>query len=66
MTRIETLEKTIEQLTPQELQAFRKWFARFDDELWDREFESDVASGKLDRLADAAAAAHKRGEGRDF
>lgn len=66
MTKIETLEKTIEQLTPQELQAFRTWFARFDDALWDRELESDAASGKLDQLADAAVAAHKRGEGRDF
>jgi hypothetical protein len=65
MTKIETLEKEIEQLSPQELRAFRRWFAEFDAELWDQELERDVAAGKLDRLAEAAVAAHKRGEGRD-
>jgi len=66
MTKIESLEKEIEKLSPQELRAFRLWFAEFDSELWDQELERDVAAGKLDRLADAAVAAHKRGEGRDI
>ena len=66
MTKIETLEKEVEELSPQELRAFRRWFADFDAELWDQELERDVAAGKLDRLADAAVAAHKRGEGRDI
>ena len=66
MTKIETLEREIEQLSPQELRAFRRWFAEFDAELWDQELERDVAAGKLDPLADAAVAAHKRGEGRDI
>ncbi|MGH9366573.1 MAG: hypothetical protein ACRD3M_02725 [Thermoanaerobaculia bacterium] len=66
MTKIETLEKEIEQLSPEELRAFLRWFAEFDAELWDQELERDVAAGKLDRLADAAVAAHKRGEGRDI
>jgi len=66
MTRIETLEKQVEQLSSEELRAFRRWFAEFDAELWDEELERDVVAGKLDRLADAAVAAHKRGEGRDI
>jgi hypothetical protein len=66
MTKIESLEKEVEQLSPQELRAFRRWFAEFDAELWDEEIERDVAAGKLDRLADAAVAEHKRGEGRDI
>lgn len=66
MTRIELLEKEVQQLSPQELQAFRLWFAEFDAELWDQELECDVAAGKLDRLADDAVAAHKRGQGRDI
>ena len=65
MTKIESLEKEIEGLSPQELKAFRRWFAEFDAALWDRELERDVAAGKLDRLADEAVAAHRRGEGRD-
>ena len=66
MTKVESLEKEVEQLSPQELRAFRRWFAEFDAELWDQEIERDVAAGKLDRLADAAIAEHKRGEGRDI
>jgi hypothetical protein len=66
MTKIESLEKEIAKLSPQELRDLRRWFAEFDAELWDQELERDVAAGKLDRLADAAVAAHKRGEGRDF
>ena len=66
MTKIESLEKEIEGLSPQEFKAFRSWFAEFDAELWDQELERDVASGKLDRLADEALAAHKRGDGRNL
>ena len=66
MTKIESLEKEVEQLSSQELRAFRRWSAEFDAELWDEEIERDVAAGKLDRLADATVAEHKRGEGRDI
>lgn len=48
------------------MRAFRRWFEEFDAELWDRELERDVVAGKLDRLADAAVAAHKRGEAETF
>ena len=33
---------------------FRSWFEEFDAEAWDRQFEQDVASGRLDALADVA------------
>ncbi len=46
MTKVESLEKEIAQLSPQELRAFRRWFAEFDAELWDQELERDVAAGK--------------------
>jgi hypothetical protein len=39
-----------------DLDEFRAWFAQFDAEAWDREFERDAKSGKLDRLADKALA----------
>ncbi|HZI65032.1 MAG TPA: hypothetical protein VFF17_00570 [Thermoanaerobaculia bacterium] len=66
MTKIEALEKEVEKLSAAELRAFRRWFVEFDSGLWDRELEADVAAGRLDSLADAAIAAHKRGEGRDI
>lgn len=66
MTKVEELEKKVEGLSPKELLLFREWFVTFDAELWDRQLESDVAEGKLDDLADAAIAAHKRGESREI
>jgi hypothetical protein len=66
MTKIEELEKKVEELSPTELALFREWFAAFDAEVWDRQIESDLAQGKLDRLADDAIAAHKRGDSRDI
>ena len=54
MSRVEELEEQVRALDPTELQSFREWFAEFDGELWDRQIESDVASGRLDALADQA------------
>ncbi|HEX9149165.1 MAG TPA: hypothetical protein VF958_08405 [Thermoanaerobaculia bacterium] len=60
------MEKKVEKLSPRELSLFREWFATFDAEIWDRQIESDVAEGKLDRLADEAIAADKRGDSREI
>jgi hypothetical protein len=62
MSRVETLEGQIKALTAQELQAFREWFVEFDAEVWDRQFESDAQSGKLDELAARALRDHETGQ----
>ena len=51
---ITDIERAIEQLSPEELQAFRTWFAERDAADWDRQFEGDAAAGKLDSLAEEA------------
>jgi len=61
MSKIEEIEKEVEGLKPDELQAFRKWFWDFDAEAWDRQFEKDALSGKLDSLAEAALKSFKSG-----
>jgi len=61
MSRLEELEGQVKQLTAEELQKFREWFAQFDAEVWDRQFESDAQSGKLDELAARALRDHKAG-----
>jgi len=66
MSKIEALEQEVEKLTPAELAAFRRWFADFDAEAWDRQLESDVAEGRLDRLAEEAIAAHEEGKSREI
>jgi hypothetical protein len=47
---ITELEKAVAQLPPKELVQFSKWFEEFVSTQWDKQFESDVASGKLERL----------------
>lgn len=46
------IERAIERLSPKELAELRAWFAEFDADQWDRQFESDAAMGRLDDLAD--------------
>jgi hypothetical protein len=62
MTKVELLEKEVEGLAPEELAAFRAWFAEYDWQMWDRELERDVAGGKLDHFAAEALAEYERGE----
>lgn len=54
MSSIQEIEHAIRQLSPEELAVFRTWFAEFDAGVWDRQFEEDVAAGRLDALADEA------------
>jgi hypothetical protein len=62
MGKVENIEHQIAALSPEELAAFRAWYAAFDAEAWDRQLEQDVAQGKLDELAAEALEAHRRGK----
>ena len=61
MSRVEKVENEIESMSPEELAAFREWFARFDGEEWDRQIEADARAGKLDAMADGALRDHEAG-----
>jgi hypothetical protein len=61
MGKIENLERQIKDLSAKELSKFREWFAKFDAEAWDRQFEADVGAGRLDALAETALKAHASG-----
>ena len=54
MTTIREIEDAVGKLPAQDLAAFRAWFTAFDASQWDRQFEEDVAAGRLDELADEA------------
>jgi hypothetical protein len=62
MSKIEELGKQIEKLSPAELAEFRRWYAEFDAQVWDRQFEADVKAGKLDALAEKALQDHAAGK----
>ena len=54
MSRVEILEREIGALSPEEFAELRQWLAEFDARAWDRQFEHDAKSGKLDALAEKA------------
>ncbi len=61
MTKIEDIEKAVEQLTPEDLARFREWFEEFDARLFDEKIERDAKAGKLDKLIAQARANHEAG-----
>jgi hypothetical protein len=55
MASLETIERAVEQLSPDELARFHRWF-----------FEFDAAAGKLDALAEKALAEYRDGKAREI
>ena len=66
MKKVESVERAIEKLPPNELAEFRRWFAEFDADAWDEQIEADAACGKFDVLAAEALAEHQAGKSREF
>ena len=62
MRKVEEVEDQVRKLSGAELAEFRKWYAEFDAQAWDRQFEADVKAGKLDAMAEAARKAHREGK----
>ncbi len=54
MRDLREIERAVSQLSEEELAAFRVWFAEFDAEIWDWQFEEDIAADRLDGLAQQA------------
>jgi hypothetical protein len=66
MSNVEDIEKAVESLAPGDLARFRAWFDNFDAKRFDEKIERDVRSGRLDKLADDAIAAHRAGHSREL
>jgi hypothetical protein len=54
MSTVAEIEDAIRNLSVEDLVALRAWFAEFDSAAWDRQVAEDVASGRLDDLAEEA------------
>ena len=66
MTTVAEITGAVRRLPKRELARFRKWFADFDAAAWDREFENDVATGRLDELAREALRDDRAGRTTDL
>lgn len=62
MGKVESIEEQIKGLSTEELARFRAWFLEFDWALWDEQLGRDVASGKLEALAEKALRDHAAGK----
>ena len=66
MSSVQEIQSAVSSLSSAELRAFRAWFARFDSDNWDQQFEEDVTNGRLDALADEALKDLREGRCRDL
>jgi len=64
MTKLEQIEKSVAELSPDELKAFAAWFEALQADMWDRQMEADAKAGRLDKLAEQALADHRAGRTR--
>lgn len=61
MSTVSEIERAVKALPGADLAVFRKWFADYDGDEWDRQIEADVSAGRLDALADEALADARAG-----
>jgi hypothetical protein len=66
MTTVEDIEQAVSKLTPEQLARFRAWFEEFEARRFDEKIERDAKSGKLDRLAEEAVRAYRKGLAREL
>jgi hypothetical protein len=64
MTKLEQIEQSILDLSPDELKAFTDWFETVREQNFDAAIERDARAGKLDRLAEKALAEFNAGRTR--
>jgi len=62
MSRVDVIERQVQDLSTEELAEFRRWFEEFDAAVWDQQIECDALAGKLDALAETALQEHADGQ----
>ena len=56
------IEKAITHLPKNDLLVLMGWFEEFEARTWDNQFEKDVQSGKIEKLANRAIADFRDGK----
>ena len=62
MELVQKIKKEVAGLPKMQLKKFRVWFEEFDALEWDKQFEKDVTSGKLNNIANQAMSDFKIGK----
>ena len=58
---VQEIEAAVLELSAEDFAAFSKWFEEVVATAWDRQYEGDVAAGRLDKLGDEALAEFRAG-----
>ena len=66
MSAITDIQRSIEQLAPDEIAKLRDWLDELEARLFDEKIARDAQSGKLDARAEKALADHKAGRTREL
>ena len=56
MTTLPEIKAAIQQLTENDVRQLSVWLQEYLDEMWDRQIEADLVSGKLDKFIAKAEA----------
>jgi hypothetical protein len=64
MRKVEQIEQQIRELSAGEFSELRDWVLEQDWKTWDAQLETDVGSGKLDKVIAEAEAEYKAGRTR--
>ncbi|MDX8496300.1 hypothetical protein RFN29_32760 [Mesorhizobium sp. VK22B] len=66
MTKLEQIEKSVAELSPEDLKAFATWFEELQADRWDKQIEADAKAGRLDKLLAEAREEIAAGKLRDL
>ena len=61
MSRVQEIADQLRTLSGAELRELRAWLDAYADQIWDEEFEAEVAAGRWDALAEKALRDHREG-----
>ena len=62
MSRVDEITAQLGSFSPAELRELQAWLDAHEEQIWDRQFEADVAAGKWDALAEKALRDHHEGK----
>jgi hypothetical protein len=61
VSRVQEITDQVRILSGAELRELRVWLEEYEDQIWDEEFEAEVAAGRWDALAEKALRDHREG-----
>jgi hypothetical protein len=62
LSRVEEIAEQLRTLSAAELRELRAWLDQYEDQVWDQQFEAEVAAGEWDARAEKALKDHSEGK----